>query len=319
MRIGVLVNPSAGHGQKARAVISRLEESWQGHELLALAGPSAPCFTRATLLPEPDGRYVEKLFGSVRALLDAGAQMIVTLGGDGTAAYAAEALGDARRTVPLLSIGLGTANVGPIVTLSGDDPIPPVEALAFVPGDGVAVFSGGRRIAAGYNDVVLGNTYLATVDGETVTADGQTLLTEGRVVRGMPLENVFGPDTRVTKNGRPLPVSLPAVGQAIAAPLSQDRLYGRAVHGIYCYAPDSPTQGALTLSARPLVSYEPDERGYDIFAPEERLLFSAADEIAITGLDPSILAVCDGNPWPLAGGAVTLHYVPQDVLIAKRR
>ena len=319
MRIGVLVNPSAGHGQKARAVISRLEESWQGHELLAMAGPSAPCFTRATLLPEPDGGYVEKLLGSVRALLDAGAQMIVTLGGDGTAAYAAEALGDARRTVPLLGIGLGTANVGPIVTLNGDDPIPPVEALAFVPGDAVAVYSCGRRIAAGYNDVVLGNTYLATVDGETVTADGQTLLTEGRVGRGRPLENVFGPDTRVTKNGRPLPVSLPAVGQAIAAPLSQDRLYGRAVHGIYCYAPDSPTQGALTLSARPLVSYEPDERGYDAFAPEERLLFSAADEISITGLDPSILAVCDGNPWPLAGGAVTLHYVPQDVLIAKRR
>ena len=221
--------------------------------------------------------------------------------------------------MPLLGIGLGTANVGPIVTLSGDDPIPPVEALAFVPGDGVAVYSCDRRIAAGYNDVVLGNTYLATVDGETVTADGQTLLTEGRVVRGRPLENVFGPHTRVTKNGRHLPVSLPAVGQAIAAPLVQDRLYGRAVHGIYCYAPDSPTQGALTLSARPLVSYEPDERGYDAFAPEERLLFSAADEIAITGLDPSILAVCDGNPWPLAGGAVTLHYVPQDVLIAKRR
>ena len=319
MRIGVLVNPSAGHGQKARAVISRLEESWQGHELLALAGPSAPCFTRATLLPEPDGGYVEKLFGSVRALLDAGAQMIVTLGGDGTAAYAAEALGDARRTVPLLGIGLGTANVGPIVTLNGDDPIPPVEDLRFVSGDAVAVYSCGRRIAAGYNDVVLGNTYLATVDGETVTADGQALLTEGRVVRGRPLENVFGPDTRVTKNGRPLPVSLPAVGQAIAASLSQDRLYGRAVHGIYCYAPDSLTQGALTLSARPLVSYEPDERGYDAFAPEERLLFSAADEIAITGLDSSILAVCDGNPWPLAGGAVTLHYVPQDVLIAKRR
>ena len=194
MRIGVLVNPSAGHGQKARAVISRLEESWQGHELLAMAGPSAPSFTRATLLPEPDGGYVEKLFGSVRALLDAGAQMIVTLGGDGTAAYAADALGDARRTVPLLSIGLGTANVGPIVTLNGDDPIPPVEALAFVPGDAVAVYSCDRRVAAGYNDVVLGNTYLATVDGETVTADGQTLLTEGKVVRGRPLENVFGPE-----------------------------------------------------------------------------------------------------------------------------
>lgn len=319
MRIGVLVNPSAGRGQRAQAVISRLEARWQGHELLTVAGPAAPCFGRAELLPEPEGGYVEKFFGSVRALLIAGAEMIVTLGGDGTAAYAAEALGDSRKTVPLLGIGLGTANVGPIVTLSGDDPIPPVEDLRFVPGDAVAVCDRGRRIAAGYNDVVLGNTYLATVDGETVTADGQALLAEGRVVRGTPLINVFGPHARVTKNGRHLPVSLPAVGQAIAAPLVQDRLYGRAVHGIYCYAPDSPIQGAFTLSARPLVSYEPDDRGYDAFAPEERLLFSAADEIAITGLDSSVLAVCDGNPWPLTDGAVTLHYVPQDVLIAKRR
>ena len=104
MRIGVLVNPSAGHGQRAQAVISRLEVRWQGHQLLAVDGPAAPCFSRAELLPEPAGGYVEKLFGSVRALLTAGAEMIVTLGGDGTAAYVAEALGDARRTVPLLGI-----------------------------------------------------------------------------------------------------------------------------------------------------------------------------------------------------------------------
>ena len=318
MRVGVLVNPSAGHGHRAGEVIARLEACWPEAELLVLES-DASLFTRAALLPAPEGGHVARIQRGAKALMDAGADLLVTLGGDGTAAYVAEAVVASGKRTPILGIGLGTANVGPIVTLSGDDPIPPVEALAFVPGDGVAVYSGDRRIAAGYNDVVLGNTYLATVDGETVTADGQTLLTEGKVVRGRPLENVFGPHTRVTKNGRPLPVSLPAVGQAIAAPLSQDRLYGRAVHGIYCYAPDSPTQGALTLSARPLVSYEPDERGYDAFAPEERLLFSAADEIAITGLDPSILAVCDGNPWPLAGGAVTLHYVPQDVLIAKRR
>ena len=73
MRIGVLVNPSAGRGQRAQAVISRLEERWQGHELLAVAGPAAPCFSRAELLPEPAGGYVEKFFGSVRAILIAGA------------------------------------------------------------------------------------------------------------------------------------------------------------------------------------------------------------------------------------------------------
>lgn len=319
MRIGVLVNPSAGQGHEALAIIARLEQSWQGHELFTPAGPTASCFLRATLLPEPEGGYVDKLFSGVDALIRAGVELIVTLGGDGTAAYAAEALGDLRRTIPLLGIGLGTANVGPIVSLLREDPIPSVEELAFVPGDTIAVFTGDRRIAAGYNDVVLGNTYLATIKGETVTADGQALLRDGQVIAGQPLSSVLTPDARILKNGRTLPVSLAAVGQAIAAPLAQDRLYGRAVHGIYCYAPGSPTLGALTLSARPLVSFEPDDRGFDAFAPEERLLFSAADEITITGLDPAVLAVCDGNPWPIADGSVKLRYVPQDVLIAKRR
>ena len=319
MRIGVLINPSAGHGHQARAVIERLEQSWSGHELLTVDGPTAGAFARAILLPEPIGGYVDRLFESVAALVAAGAEMIVTLGGDGTAAYAAEALGERRKTIPLLGIGLGTANVGPIVTLSGDDPVPTVESLRFEPGDAIEVLSGGSRIAAGYNDVVLGNTYLATIDGETVTADGQVLLQEGQVRRGKPLDDLLAPGMRITKNSRPLPVSLPAVSQIIAAPLAEDRLYGRAVHGIYCYAPGSPTLGALTLSERPLVSYEPDDRGFDAFAPEERLLFSATDEIAISGLDPRVLAVCDGNPWPIRDGAVTLHYVPQDVLIVKRR
>lgn len=319
MRIGVLVNPSAGRGSRAQAVIARLEAAWGAHELVTVAGPAAAGFTGARVLPEPSGAYVDRLFRNVDALTDAGAELLVTLGGDGTAAYAAEALARAGKTLPLLGVGLGTANVGPIVTLTADDPIPPVEALIFVLGDAVVAWSGGRRVAAGYNDVVLGNTYLATVSGESVTADGQALLREGRVVPDKPLDDAFGPAAKVTKNGRVLPVSLPAVGQAVAAPLSRDRLYGRAVHGIYCYAPDSPCQGALTLSARPLVSYEPDDRGFDAFAPEERLLFSADDEIAVTGLSPAVLAVCDGNPWPLIDGSVVLRYVPQDVLIAKRR
>ena len=203
MRIGVLVNPSAGRGQRAQAVISLLEARWQGHELLAVAGPAAPCFSRAELLPEPTGGYVEKIFGSVRTLLIAGAEMIVTLGGDGTAAYAAEALGDARKVVPLLGIGLGTANVGPIVTLTAEDELPPLVAL--------------------------------------------------------------------------------------------------------------------TLSARALVSYEEDDRGFDAFAPEERLLFSEEDEIAITHLAPETLAVCDGNPYPIADRSVALRYMPQEILVAERR
>ena len=319
MRIGVVVNPSAGQGHSLPSVISRLEDAWGGHTLMSVAGPAAACFRKASLLPEPDGGYVEKIQGGVNALLKEGAQLLVTLGGDGTAAYAAEAVIASGTRTPLLGVGLGTANVGPIVTLTAADPLPPVDALVFQPVGSIAVFSGGRRTAAGFNDVVLGNTYLATMDGETVTADGAALLEKGVVIPARPLANALTDRTRILKNGRPLPHSLREAGQIIASVLERDPLYGRAVHGVFCCAPGSPALGALTLSARPLVSYEPDDRGFDAFAPEERLLFSAEEEITITDLAPSVLAVCDGNPYRIDPSAVILRYIPQEILVAKRR
>ena len=183
----------------------------------------------------------------------------------------------------------------------------------------IAVFSGGKRVAAGYNDVVLGNTYLATVDGRPVTADGNALLREGTVREGRPLASVLTAETVIAKNGRSLPHTLREAGQIVASTLERDGLDGRAVHGIFCYAPGSPCLGALTLSARALVSYEADDRGFDAFAPEERLLFSAADEIAIIGLAPGTLAVCDGNPYGITDRSVTLRYMPQEILVAERR
>ena len=319
MKIGILTNPSAGRGHAVQSVISRIESCWPDHELYTIDSPAGSSFKRAVHLPAPEGGYVEKLYASVEQLVSAGAEMLVTLGGDGTAAYAAEALHLLGCRIPILGIGLGTANVGPIVTLSSKDPIPPVESLCFKAVSGIAVYSGGRRIAAGYNDVIFGNTYLATIKGEMIAADGQALLEEGRVRPGKPLSNVLTPQTRILKNGTFLPVSLPEVGQIIAAPIDRDALYGRTVLGVYCFSAGSPDQGALTLCARSLISYEPDHRGYGAFAPEEHLLFSADDTITTTGLAPSVLAVCDGNPLKITDGSVTLQYIPQDVLIAKRR
>ena len=319
MRIGVVVNPAAGQGHSLPSVISRLEDAWGGHTLMAIADPAAAYFQKALLLPEPPGGYVEKIQRGVNAMLEAGAELLVTLGGDGTAAYAAEAVIAAGQRTPLLGIGLGTANVGPIVTLSAEDTLPSIDALVLRPVGSIAVFSGGRRVASGFNDVVLGNTYLATVNGETVTADGAALLAKGTVRPATPLANVVTTRTKILKNGHSLERSFREVGQIIASTLERDSLYGRAIHGIFCYAPGAPTLGALTLSARPIVSYAPDGRGFDAFAPEERLLFSEKEEIIITDLVPTILAVCDGNPYRVDPSAVTLRYIPQEITVAKRR
>lgn len=319
MRIGVVVNPTAGQSRSLPSVISRLEVAWGDHTLMTIANSSATCFQKALLLPESHGGYVEKIQRGVTALLEAGAERLVTLGGDGTAAYAAEAVIAAGQRTPLLGIGLGTANVGPIVTLGAEDTLPPMDALVLQPVGSIAVFSGGRRVAAGFNDVVLGNTYLATVNRETITADGAALLAEGAVRSATPLASVVTARTKILKNGRSLERSFREVGQIIASTLERDALYGRAIHGIFCYAPGAPTLGALTLSARPIVSYAPDGRGFDAFAPEERLLFSEKEEIIITDLVPTVLAVCDGNPYRVDPSAVTLRYIPQEILVAKRR
>ena len=318
MRVGVLVNPSAGRGHGAGEVIARLEERWPQAELLALDSV-APLFTRATLLPAPEGGHVARIQRGAQALMDAGVDLLVTLGGDGTAAYVAEVVVASGRRTPILGIGLGTANVGPIVTLLSGDELPALDALVFRPVGSIAVFSGGKRVAAGYNDVVLGNTYLATVNGQPVTADGSALLREGVVREGKPLPSVITAETVIAKNGRPLPRMLQEAGQIVASTLERDTLNGRAVHGIFCYAAGSPCLSALTLSARALVSYEEDGRGFDAFAPEERLLFSAADEITLTHLAPETLAVCDGNPYGIRDGSLTLRYMPQEILVAERR
>ena len=318
MKVGVLVNPSAGHGHRAGEVIARLEQRWPEAELLALDS-DAPFFTRATLLPAPAGGHVTRIQQGARALMNTGADLLVTLGGDGTAAYAAEAAVASGKRTPILGIGLGTANVGPIVTLLAGDELPMLDELIFRPVGAIAVFSGGKRVAAGYNDVVLGNTYLATVNGQPVTADGDALLREGIVRECKPLPSVLTAETVIVKNGRPLPHTLGEAGQIVASTLERDTLDGRAVHGIYCYAPGSPALGALTLSARALVSYEEDDRGFDAFAPEERLLFSEEDEITITHLAPETLAVCDGTPYQITDSTVTLRYMPQEILVAERR
>ncbi len=148
MKVGVLINPSAGRGHAVQTVVSRLEARWPRAELLALDDGTA-CFTRAALLPAPQGGYVPRILAGVRALLDAGADLLVTLGGDGTAAYAAEAVVASGKRTPLLGIGLGTANVGPIVTLLAEDELPPLERLSFRPAGAIAVLSGGRRVPAG--------------------------------------------------------------------------------------------------------------------------------------------------------------------------
>ena len=110
MKIAVLANLKAGGGGKAAAVLQKIAGAWSAHELLAAAGFGGEQLSRCILPEEAEG-YVPRLNAAVKALLSAGPDLLVTVGGDGAAAYAAECLIAEGSKVPLLGIGAGTANV----------------------------------------------------------------------------------------------------------------------------------------------------------------------------------------------------------------
>ena len=115
--------------------------------------------------------YKEAVRQAVTRFLEEGAGLFVTIGGDGLASYVADALvcGTSPDSRPgIIGVAAGTANVGPIVSLSiqdlkrcnrSDSTMKPLDA--------VEATLAGRHLGYGFNDIVLGNTVLATVDGKT--------------------------------------------------------------------------------------------------------------------------------------------------------
>lgn len=314
MRVAVLVNPSAGGG-RAAAVCAGLMPALAGHEAATVRGFGAELLpgVRALEAPQAAG-YVARVQQAVRALCAGAPELLLLVGGDGFAAYAADALLGAGCPVPrLVGVAGGTANVGPIIALA--EPPASLEGLSYQPVGALEVCDEDGHIAYAFNDVVLGDTYLTTVDGRTVTASAEALWRDGRTQPCAPMADI-GP-VAVEINGRRARTRLPRVAQAVASTLERDRFYGRAVTGLLCFAPDSPYRAALLLSERAIVSLADDPLGFERPALMEQLLFTGADTVTLAGFEDGVSAVIDGNPYRRRG-RVRLRYHERLLLAAER-
>ena len=190
MKIAVLANINAGGG-KAKTALAKIVKAWSGHELFGAAGFGGEMLPRC-LIPGAAEGYVPRLAAAVKALLAVRPKLFVTVGGDGAAAYAAECLIRERSTVPILGIGAGTANAGPIVSFTADD-LPDPESLKKVKLGAVEARDGeGKHIAYGFNDLVIGNTFLGTSpEGETKTYAAKALAASGELIPEAPLADIF--------------------------------------------------------------------------------------------------------------------------------
>ena len=321
MKIAVLANPGSGGGRKVRQTLEKICRSWPDHELFGAAGFGGETLPRC-LKPEQKAEgYLPAFRQAMDLLLAEGPELLVTVGGDGTAAYAAEELLKQGAKVPLFGIGTGTANVGPIVTLGASDPLPDPEALKpLILGAVEALTLSGEHIAYGFNDLVLGNTFLGTDEnGSMVTFSAKALARDGILKKEAPLKQILKEDGAFRfRGGAELPLPFPAA-QLIAAPLGQDSYYGRAVTGLLCYTSGSPYQAALFTSPTPIVSMEESPAGYEEWLTGAQLLLKEGDLFeAVWPLEP-VCVIADGNPCRIPPEGIAIRYVPSLLTVLARR
>jgi hypothetical protein len=329
VKIGILFGASSGDGGWARAetlLAERLSrhEAAVCHDLFGGSGAISAWKAlesssgRSESCPEGNSLgYVERLASAVSSFARWGADLLICVGGDGLASYAADAMLASGRPMTMAGIAAGTINVGPIVSIGS------AELEAFDPDrlvrrrvGAVEVLAEGRHLAYGFNDLVLGDTYLGTLGGEVVDLSADALLERGEKIAASPSGLVAGPDFRVAKNGAPMASRLGGPAQIIASPLWEREFYARAIAGVLCEAPYLRGAAALALFDSVIVKAGKPDRGWEDFSSSEQLLFGPGDSVELSGLSPGARVIVDGNPFAPQSLRLELRSIPDLVEVA---
>ena len=321
MKLGILFGTSSGDGSWANAE-KLLAERLFRHEAAICPGSfggsgEIQAWIALESGPGNPSGYVEKLASAVRAFALWGADLLLCVGGDGLASYAADAMLASGRPMALAGVAAGTINVGPIVSipmdsLAGFDP----ERLVRHRVGAVEVLADGRHLAYGFNDLVLGDTYLGTLGGQLVDLSADALLERGDKIAASPSGIVIGPGFRITKNGRPIVSNLENPRQIIIAPLGEREFYARAIAGVLCEAPYMKGMAALAIFDSIIVKAGSPTRGWNDFSSCEQLLFGPGDQVELAGLDPGTRVIADGNPFAPKAKKLEFRSLPDLVEVA---
>jgi hypothetical protein len=246
-----------------------------------------------------------------------GARAVVTVGGDGIASYTATAIirQAARFASPMGILGFpaGTANVGPIVRQDNDGTSLQKSAKL----DSIEVTCAGKVLGYGFNDVILGRTFLGTLGGRWANLNAAAMAKEGRAVESAMEEGaVTSEDFAVLLNGKKADArfGLP-VKQICISTLHQDNLYGRAISGALVEASGFSHPAAVALLDKISNDARPETWGEKGFRTTAQMCFDAGDAVEIRGLDDGVCVIIDGNPFILQENRITVRCVPDSVKV----
>lgn len=245
--------------------------------------------------------YVDAIDGFVSEAMKQGAETVLTIGGDGIASYAAAAVirhRSAESDPAVLGFPAGTANIGPVVIPSLAEGPAELEPARL---DAIEVIVDDRVIGYAFNDMIIGNTFLGTLDGHVVNLDARSMAERGEAVIAAPCGRITAPSFYVSQNGRHVTIGH-QVAQICASPLRQDRLNGRAVFGGLLQSIGFEHPAAVAFLDRIAVDSRPEKWNHKGPLTTTHICMEQGDEIELCGLEDCADIIIDGNPFIRKGG-----------------
>lgn len=329
MRFGLIVNLQAGRGPAYNRsfVATLLQRLFSGLRAImpittVLAPEESPAayITRDLGLPLenlviPSSGNRDETVTTARLAYQAGADVLVVVGGDGTLADAALGIlsaqqlltaGGLQSQIQLLGVGIGTTNVGALIAFKGEEFLSAAPAQLnqwlhslqpFNP-QALVLRTAGKILGVGFNDCTFGFTIPATVDGQRLDVDAAARMT-GRYENGT-VRPVGGPATEVwvRRDQHPLLVARGReVGQVVIG-IVDDRYIGKAVAGGVCLTALVGAPAALVVADKPLTLINLGAGEIEAMEPVTTNCFSLfiGDGAAVKGLLPDTVVCLDGNP-----------------------
>jgi predicted polyphosphate/ATP-dependent NAD kinase len=317
-RVGVVVNPAAGGGLQVfrpvvASVLSRFEDSALTGCCNCVEGLVDECI-------ECRGAGRMHTLEAVKSLMAEGVELILVFGGDGTASDAAFALYQMNSSVPLMCVGVGSTNAGSLISFRGDEVSRfSLDSLEPVSVGGLVACVDDVAVGVGFNDVVLGTTVLATLDGRVVQVDAARFLRGERVV-SQP-EHVGDENSRVVvkRGDREMRVA-GGFGQLFVG-VVDERYRGKGVAGGVSLTSAFHLPAALALVDKPIVNY--DLTVEDLFDLEPVTTRSVSlregDAVCVRGVREGVCLNVDGTPLAVLerGNVITVRYQSELVRVLK--
>ena len=254
--------------------------------------------------------YVDNINKMVGFAVDNVVDVYITAGGDGTVSYVASStiLNSRNKTFRPLFIGFpaGTANAGPIVKRLGTGDISKLKMTKI---DAIEVSDGDTPIGYGFNDVIIGNSFLGTINGELKNFDAVAMAMKGETKVISPGTDITSENFKASLNGNPLDIRHD-VKQICISTLQFDEFSMRAVFGGILNAVGFEHPAAAAFMGRVMVNSDQSSWNYKGSVSTTHVCFNETDSLKISGFGKDAQIIIDGNPFIRQTDELSFRIVP---------